>query len=78
MRDFFSKPESVAEQKERLRHESERRRIAEAIARRLAAPIGGRPVDTTGDLFDQAAAEAPLFATLSPEQKQLTMRKRLR
>jgi hypothetical protein len=70
--DFFTCPESVPEQKARLAAELAARTAAAtkaAIAARAAAPIRGRPVDTTGDLFDSDASSAPLFATTNKQTK---------
>lgn len=42
----------------------ERRRI---MQERIDARITSKPIDTTGDLFDQCHAEMPLFAAPSPK-----------
>lgn len=63
--DFFAAPESVEQQRARQELEAERRKKAEdrqKMLDRQAAPLVGRPVDTTGDMFDPMASEAPLFA----------------
>ena len=45
---------------------AERRARLAMLADRAAKPITGRPVDTTGDLFDSSRAPAPLFACPTP------------
>jgi hypothetical protein len=45
----------------------ERRRI---MQERIDAPITSRPVDYTGDLFDQYHAPMPLFAPPPPKPSQ--------
>lgn len=63
--DLFGAPESIADQKARLAREqaaAKAKADREGMLRRQAAPIIGRSVDTTGDMFDQSAADAPLFA----------------
>lgn len=62
--DFFSAPESVADQKARLEREAadrKRRDDRQKMLDRQAAPLTGRSVDTTGDMFDPLAGNAPLF-----------------
>ena len=39
------------------------------LDRRQAAPLIGGRIDTTGDLFDQYKADAPLFAAPTPKTK---------
>ena len=39
------------------------------LERRQAAPLIGGRIDTTGDLFDQYKADAPLFAAPTPKTK---------
>lgn len=49
-----------------LADEKTRRDARAEIERRQAAPLAGGQVDTTGDLFDQYKADAPLFAAPTP------------
>jgi hypothetical protein len=46
--------------------EAERRARKEALAEQAGRRLFGRSVDTTGDLFDQNRAPAPLFAAPTP------------
>lgn len=47
--------------------DEERRKRREALAERAARPLAARAVDTTGDLFDAYKADAPLFASRTPQ-----------
>lgn len=67
----LEKPESVEEQKARMAKEesvAKAKADREKMLERQAAPIVGRSVETTGDLFDPLAAENPLFAAPTPGQ----------
>lgn len=78
--DLFGAPESVEQQKARLAREAAQRKAKEdrqKMLDRQAAPLTGRPVDTTGDMLDPLAGDAPLFqqaakkGTLPPAQGNL-------
>lgn len=45
-----------------------RRAMREAIAARAARTLTARPIDTTGDFFDQGATANPLFAVPCPRR----------
>ena len=47
-------------------HEAIRRERRAALAEQAGRRLFGRSVDTTGDLFDQNRAPAPLFAAPTP------------
>lgn len=59
---FFDEIETPAQQKARLEREALKRKQAEEIAERSARRLVGRGVDTTGDMFDPLAGDAPLFS----------------
>lgn len=63
--DFFDKPESVEDQRRRMDRERATREKAaqrETLRERASRRLVGRSVDTTGDLLDTTAGDAPLFA----------------
>ena len=47
-------------------HEADRRARKAALSEQAGRRLFGRSVDTTGDLFDQNRAPAPLFAAPTP------------
>jgi hypothetical protein len=62
---FFDQVETVEQQKARQAREAatqQSKAQREEMLRRQAAPIKGRSVDTTGDMFDAGKSDAPLFA----------------
>jgi hypothetical protein len=66
---IFGAPESVPEQQARLEAEAAqalRKQQRQALVEGAAKPLVGRPVDTTGDMFDPNKADAPLFALRTP------------
>jgi hypothetical protein len=48
---------------------ADRRKCKEALAEQAGRRLFGRSVDTTGDLFDQNRAPAPLFACPTPRAR---------
>lgn len=63
--DLFGAPESVEEQKARVAREkaaAKAKADREEMLRRHAAPLTGRAVDTTSDMFDARESDTPLFA----------------
>ena len=53
---------------EQLAAEQRRKAERDLLARLQAARLVARPIDTTGDLFDNSDAAFPLFATPTPRR----------